>query len=193
MVGIYGLTEKIGWEDLILFFEDGRRIGRVCLQTKQYIRDGWDDVKKVKGAGDLAKAMEHYLNDNQFHFWYYYPNKGDEDFYEVPYAYAPKNKHGIKPSSIEIWHPDEQIGISTIKSAVKEFAQVFLHIENCTVKIENIEKYTDSIRSFTENEQFFGGAKPVQIAVSQEVITELSHLWGKTEEEVLAKLTEISH
>ena len=186
--GIYGLTEKIGWEDLILFFEDGQRIGKVCLNTKQYLRVGLEDLRKDKEEVEFVKAIENYLIDNQFHYWYYYDKRGDDDFHEVSYENAPKNKNGIKPRFIDIWHPDENIGISTIKSTVKEFAKKFLKIENCVVKIEDIEDLEDSIKSFEENEKLFGGKNPVKIAFSKEVIGELSNLWEKTEEEVLSKL-----
>lgn len=186
--GIYGLTEKIGWEDLNIFYENGERIGRFCLNTKEYLRAHLDDLKSDPDEVEFAKAVENYLNDNQFHYWYYYDKKGDEDFYEVPYQDVPKNEEGVKPRFMDIWHPNENIGISTIKTAVKEFGRKFLKEEITNVKIENAETFEESIKSFEENEKLFGGDNPIKISFSDELIDELSTHWEIPKDEVLSRL-----
>lgn len=123
--GIYGLAEKCGWEDMTIFYEDGKRIGKVCLNTKGYLRSHLDDLKADPEEKEFANAIEEYLNDHQIHYWYYYDKRGAEDFYEVSYEDIPKNEEGVKPRFFDIWHPDENIGISTIKTAVKEFGKNF--------------------------------------------------------------------
>jgi hypothetical protein len=186
--GIYGLTEKIGWEDLNIFNENGELIGRFCLNTKKYLRTHLNDLKSDPNEVEFAQAVENYLSDNKFHYWYYYDKKGDEDFYEVPYEFAPKNEEGVKPGFIDIWHPDENIGISTIETTVKEFVGKFLNQEITNIIIENAETFEESIMSFEENEKLFGRDKPVNISLSEELINELSHHWKMPKDDVLSKL-----
>ena len=107
--------------------------------------------------------------------------------YEVPY-HAPRNSKGVKPCFIDIWHPDEGIGISTIKSAVKEFVKRFIGIDNCQVEIGNVVDFEEAIKTFKENESLFKGDKPIEIKISPALIEELSTLWGKSKKEVIEKL-----
>lgn len=186
--GIYGLTEKIAWEDLNIFHENGERIGGVCLNTKEYFRAHLDDLKSDPNETEFAKAIEDYLNDNQFHYWYYYDKRGDENFHEVPYESVPKNKEGVKPRFFDMWHPDESIGISTIETAVQEFGRKFLNQEITKIKIEETETFENSIKSFAENEKLFGRENPVKISFSEDLIGELSKHWKISEEQVLSKL-----
>ena len=186
--GIYGLTNKIGWEDVMVFYEDGRKIGKFCLNTKQYLRFGLEDLRTNPTETDFVEAIESYLNDNQFHYWYYYNEIGDEDIYEIPYKDVPLSSEGLKPRFFDIWHPDENIGISTIKSAVREFARKFLEFNDCEVEIGNIINYEESVKSLKEHEELFGGENPVKIEFSSELITDLSNLWNQSEDEVLSTL-----
>jgi hypothetical protein len=185
--GIYGLTEKIGWEDLNIFNANGEKIGFVCLNSRQYLRAELADLRNNPEDIAHATAIEVHLREIQISYWYYYDTEGSEDFYEVPYK-APKNPAGINPSALEIWHPHETIGISTIESAVKAFAKTFLDINDCQVKIENVEAFEKSVKSFRENEVLFSGDHPIEIEFSKELISELSTLWKKPKEEVLLRL-----
>lgn len=186
--GIYGLTEKVGWEDLNIFYENGEQVGVFCLNTKGYLRANLDDLKSKPSESEFAKAVEDYLNDNKFYYWYYYGKREDEDFYEVPYEFAPRNEKGVKPRFMDIWHPDENIGISTIKTAVKEFGRKFLNQEITNIKIENVETFEEAIKSFEENKELFGSENPVRISFSEELLDELSNHWEMSKDEVLSKL-----
>ncbi|AFM04726.1 hypothetical protein Fleli_2354 [Bernardetia litoralis DSM 6794] len=185
--GIYGFCEKTGWEDLNLFDENKKRIGGLCLNGKGYLRAGLDDLKNDPEETEFVEAIEKYLTDNKCHYWYYYDNKDDEDFYEVPYL-APKNHNGVKPRFMDIWHPDEGIGISTINSAIKVWAKEHLRIEDCDIEIQNEESFEDSLKSFKENEELFGGDSKVEVKFADELIEELSQHWKKPKDEVLKKL-----
>lgn len=186
--GIYGICEKVGWEDLNLFYENEERIGGVCLNGKDYLRDGIEQLLEDPEEQDYVEAIEKYLNDNKCYYWYFYDDEHDEDFYEVPYT-APKNEKGIKPRFLDIWHPDERIGLSTIDSGVKAFAKEHLGLEYCEIKIQNVESYEDSLKSFKENEKLlFGTESKARIKFSDELVEDLSRHWGKSKEEVLKKL-----
>jgi len=143
--GIYGFCEKTGWEDLNLFYENHERIGSLCLNSKSYLRAGLDDLKNDSEEKEFVDAIAAYLADNKCHYWYYYDDKDDEDFYEVNYI-APKNAKGVKPRTMDIWHPDEVIGISTIESAIKTWAKEHLKIDDCEIKIENEESFEESLK-----------------------------------------------
>jgi len=159
--GIYGFCKKIGWEDLNLFYENQERIGGVCLNGKGYLRAGLDDLKNDPNGKDIYNAIEKYLDDSKCYYWYYYDDKNDEDFYEVPYS-APKNEKGVKPRYMDIWHPDEGIGISTIETGVKAFAKEYLGIKNSIIEIQNGGSFEESLKSFNENEKLFRGGSKIE-------------------------------
>lgn len=185
--GIYGFCEKTGWEDLNLFYDNEERIGGVCLNSKGYLRVGLEELKNEPDEKEFVEAVENYLADKKCHYWYYYDDKAAEDFYEVPYS-APKNDKDVKPCFMDIWHPDEGIGISTIESGIKAWAKEHLEIEDCEVKIENDESLEDSLKSFEDNKNLFGGESKIEIKFSDDLVEELSQHWKKTKDEVLRKL-----
>lgn len=83
---VYGFCEKTGWEDLNLFYENGERIGCLCLNSKNYLGSGIDNLKSNPDEKDFVEAVEKYLADNKTHYWYYYDDIEEDDFYEVPYS-----------------------------------------------------------------------------------------------------------
>jgi len=185
--GIYGFCEKAGWEDLSLNFENEETIVRVCLNSKSYLRAGIEDLRNDNEDRDFVEAIENFLEDNKCHYWYYYNDREDKDFYEVPYD-APLNSIGVKPCFMDIWHPDEGIGISTIRSAVKSFAKQYLKLDNCEIEIDGIVPIDESLKSFKENEELFGGNSKVEIKFTDELIEDLSQYFKKTKEEILIRL-----
>ncbi|GEN71521.1 MULTISPECIES: hypothetical protein [Chryseobacterium] len=180
--GIYGLCDKAGWEDLELFYESGERIGAVCLNTKGYLRN----LSNKESEKEFFDAVQKYLSDNACHYWFYYDEPEDEDFQEVSYD-APKNEKGVKPRFIDIWHPDEEIDLRTIETAVGSFAKNILEIENCTVEVVDDEPFEEAIKSFKIHQERFGG-DDVKIRFSDELILELSERWKMEKEKILEKL-----
>lgn len=185
--GIYGFCEKTGWEDLNLFYENDERIGGVCLNTKAYLRTALEDLKNSPGQEDFVDLIEQYLADNKCHYWYYYDDKNSDDFYEVPYT-APKNDKGVKPRFMDIWHPDEEIGLSTIETGVKTWAKQHLNIEDCEIEIQNEVPFEESLESFKEAEELFGDGSNIDIKFADELVDELSQYWKKPKDEVLKVL-----
>lgn len=55
--GIYGLTTKISWEDLNLFYGNEEKIGSVCLNTKKYLRDSLPDLQNDKDELEFITAV----------------------------------------------------------------------------------------------------------------------------------------
>jgi hypothetical protein len=147
--GIHGFCEKAGWEDLSIFHDD-KKIGAFCLNTKQYLRSGVEDLRDDPGNKKFVEAADNYLADQQIHYWFYYYDEHDDNFYEVPYD-APRNDKNEKPRYLDLWHPDESIDISTIQSAVKHFAQKFLKIDEADIEIEPGEDFNQSLQSYREH------------------------------------------
>jgi len=187
--GVYGFTEKVGWEDIELFYESGERIGYVCLNAKSYLRHSLDRLKNELDEKDFYEALQCYLTDYKCHYWFYYDKKKDEHFFEVPYE-APRNEEGTKPCLIDIWHPDESIDIETIESAISEFGSKFLKIQDCLVEVIHDVSLEEALVSFKENEERFGGKSAHEIIFSDELVTELSSLWKMSNDDVLKKLKE---
>jgi hypothetical protein len=188
--GIYGLCEEVGWEDLSLFYENGEKIGKVCLNTKGYLRAGLEDLREDPEEKEFVKAIESYLTDDKCHYWYYYDDKNDADFYEVTYN-APQNNQGIKPRFTDIWHPDEGIRLSTIKSGVSAFALKHLEIANCQVGIQNGESLEEALKSFEEHKELFNVETPIKISFTDDLIKELAEHWQLSEDVVLKKLNKL--
>ena len=181
--GVYGLSDKTGYEDLYLYYENEEKIGGVCLNARGFLKDGLDDLKKDPDEKEFVDAVEKYLVDSKCHYWYFYDQKDSDDIFEVPYD-APKNSDGIKPNFTDIWHPDESIGLSTIKDAVKEFAKKHLGLEDCEIEIQNGETLEESIESFEEHQKSFGLNSEIEIRFSDELIEELCQYWKKSPGEV---------
>lgn len=182
--GIYGLTGKSGWEDLHISNQDREKICTVCLNAKAYLREGMEELDAEEG--DLIRAVKDYLADNKIHYRYFYQERDDPDFYEVPFA-APVNEKGVKPSSLEIWHPHERIGVSTIKTAIQAFAMKFLAIEDCEVTFEHIMPLEEAISSLEETYKLAGHTVPKRRNLSKKSLGEIAELWQMSEKEVLLK------
>lgn len=183
--GIYGLDEKTGWEDLTLFDEYAEKILRLCLCTKSYLRSVLEDLIDDDSEREFIDVVKKHLSGNVCNYWFCYDEIGDEDFFEVSFD-APKNEKGIKPSYIEIFHPDEGIDIDTIKSAIRIFAKDFLKIEDCTVDVEDFS-LEESIESFKTHQKRFNNGN-MNVLFSDELISELSERWKMKKEQVLDKL-----
>ncbi|MFC3158273.1 hypothetical protein SAMN05443633_110153 [Chryseobacterium arachidis] len=184
--GIYGLNEKTGWEDLTLFDESHEKIGRLCLCTKSYLRAVLEDLVDDENEIEFRDIVQRHLSGEVCNYWFCYDEREDEDFFEVDFE-APKNEKGVKPSYIEIFHPDEGIGIDTIQSAVNTFAKDFLHIDHSTVEVVCDVPLEEAVKSFKVHQERFGDGD-INVLFSDKVITELSVLWKMEKEQVLDKL-----
>ncbi|MFT4663535.1 MAG: hypothetical protein ACI8YQ_000641 [Polaribacter sp.] len=189
--GVYGLMFKNGYEDIDVYDETGALIDRIHLRAKGYLRAGLRFLKDDAKQLDYAIAIEKYLEDDQYYFWYYYDEVGDNDLFEVDYN-APRNKDGVRPKSIEIWNPEEGIGASTIKDCVKEFARRFLMINDCEIELDSIRTIDESIESFRVNQELNSKEASIKINLSPALIYELSKLWNKSENEVKARLNDLN-
>ncbi|RAK62079.1 hypothetical protein [Hymenobacter edaphi] len=185
--GAYGLTNQADWEDLELCYEGGERIGRVCLNGKEYLRDALPELQADPAEKAYAAALQTYLADTGCHYWFYYDEPGSPYFYEAPYE-APRNANGVKPRFTDIWHPDERVGLATVQDAVREFARAFLGLAACEVIITEPEPLEKAVATFKGHQLLFNGDKPVKIHFADNVISELAEVWGITPEATLQKL-----
>jgi hypothetical protein len=184
--GIYGICDNIGWEDLRIYNDKGKKIASLCLNTKIYLGNGMEDLKNDPNEAEFVQAIEDYLKDDKIHYWFYYNNEFDEDNYQVSYD-APRNEKGEKPRFMDIWHHHESIDLSTIKSAVENFAHQFLKLDNVEIEIEE-EPFENSLKDYKKHMEHFGDGEEIQISFSDEVVNNLSVLWNKSKEETLATL-----
>jgi hypothetical protein len=182
--GIYGLSEKSGWEDIIISLENGEKIAALCLLTKEMLKNSIEDLLEYPEDKDYVEAIKVHLSKNKCHYWYYYSKKDDEGFHEVAFD-APKNKFGVKPSSIEIWLPCDGLDIESISLGIKDFAKEFLKFKDCNVKIETTETFENSLKSYVESEK---DIKLEDIFFGENVIESLSKSWEISKEKTLEKL-----
>jgi hypothetical protein len=106
----------------------------------------------------------------------------NNNFSEVPHD-APRNQKGDKPFYIEIWHPDEGIDISTIQSAVNDFAKTFLKLDNVDIQINEVE-FDVSLNSYMKQ----GHDDQFEVVFTDDLVKKLSVLWNKSTEDTLNRL-----
>ncbi len=153
--GVYDFCKEPASIGLNLFFENDERIGLVSVHGKRYFSELFDHlIDSPEGKDVYIKLgeifwdkIDKYIFGDIHYFWYEYQDKDDKSFYEVPYM-APKNDKGVKPSQVEIWHPDQRIGLSTIQSSVKFWAKEHLQIEDCEIEILNEMPKEESFELF---------------------------------------------
>jgi hypothetical protein len=185
--GIYGFCEKTGWEDLNIFNDRGEKIAAFCLNGKRYLRNGVADLRNNPGEENFVQAIDNYIADDKIHYWFYYNDEYCEEFYEVGYD-APRNDLNEKPRYMDLWHPDETIDISTIRSAVKNFAKVFLNAEVTDIEIEPGDTFADALHAYKEYMKDFGPDAEIHIAFSDDLVEKLSAIWGTSTEATEEKL-----
>lgn len=185
--GIYGFCEKTGWEDVNIFNDRDEKVGAFCLNGKRYLRNTVENLRSDPADANFALAVDNYLADDKIHYWYYYNDAFDEDFFEVAYD-APRNEKGEKPRYLDIWHPHESIDLSTIEHAVKDFAGRFLKLSNIDIQIEEGEGFEESLKSYQEHIKHFGPDGQINVAFTDELVKHLSALWNKSADETLDKL-----
>ncbi len=149
--GVYGFCKEPASIGLNLFFDNDERIGLVSVYGKHYFCELPDNPEEkeilFKRLDKNWDKLNKYLQGNTCHLWYEYQDEDDKSFYEVPYM-APKNDKGVKPSQVEVWHPDQRIGLSTIQSSVKVWAKEHLQIEDCEIEILNEMSREESFELF---------------------------------------------
>ena len=60
---IYGFCEKTNSEDFHLFYDNGNPIGKICLNTKSYLKSLLHDLEEDQK--DLSKVIKMYLSDDK--------------------------------------------------------------------------------------------------------------------------------
>ena len=183
--GIYGLTGKSGWEDLHISYENGEKLCTICLNAKVYLRAGLKELNDSPEQADFIDAVKTYLADNKIHYWHYPGEQVDEAT-----SPATESENGFKISFMDIWHPDEVIGISTIKTAIQAFAMKFLAIENCEVTFDHVMPLEEAVSTLEETYRLAGYAIPKRRKLSKKSLGEIAEMWQMPEKEVLMKLKE---
>ncbi|MEI7635743.1 MAG: hypothetical protein WCJ37_00425 [Syntrophus sp. (in: bacteria)] len=182
--GIFGLCEKVGWEDLSLFNEKDEKLAAFCLCSKGYLLHVKETLTNDPEEKEFVEDIERFFKTGSVHFQYLYKSKDDKYFYEVPYD-APKNIDGIKPSYIEVWHPDEGIDLETIKDAVAAFCRKFLQFDNhIDIMIEEDISFEEALESFKEHVVCCHDGD-IQYKFSEDLIAELQKRWQSSREKVL--------
>jgi hypothetical protein len=194
--GHYDLCEKQGWEDLVLMNENKEPFAWPCLCTRDYLKGGleidlFEDEEEDPYEPDEVDLMykadvERYMADNTIHYWYLYKEKDDPSFGEVEHE-APRNDQGFKPSYIEIWHPDDGIDVSTIISAVTDYAKVHLGEADYIVELEDFVPFEEALASFQDRVDL----STVEMNYSDGLIEQLSELWNLSKEQALARIKKI--
>lgn len=183
--GIYGLTKKTGWEDIIMYIKIGNKykeIGWTCVCTRSYLQYGLDDLEKDDDEMDFVEEIKGFLANDDIKYHYYYDNIKDRDFYEVPFE-AEKNEEKVKPRSIEMWYPSDGIDKEVLDDCVKAFIKKFLGINVEEIKYRDIVSPEKAIEEYVEEMKNWQQCK--KISFSDELIETLKEEWKVPKEKVL--------
>lgn len=189
--GVYGFCEKVGWEDITIYDENGEKLAKASINSKDYMQSAIEDLEEEPGEKDFVLAIKNYLSANECVFWYFYNDKEADDFYEVDYL-APRNEKGVKPRFVDIWHPDDGIDLESIKTGVESFLKKHFAMEEVDIEIESNVSIEEAYESFIEHEKMFAGDSPVEIKFSDEIVEKLSKDWNKSKDEVIQKLEKLA-
>lgn len=186
--GIYGIAEKTGWEDIVMYIKKGnsfKKIGWICVCTKAYLKSGLEDLEKDTEEMDFVKKVKEFLPHNYIKYHYYYDNPGDKDFYEVPFE-AKRNEMNVKPSSIEMWYPSNGIDKAIVDDCVENFLGKFLNITVERIEYKDIVSTEEAIKEYVKEMEVWGKSK--EISFSDELIHLLEDEWETPKGKVLQML-----
>lgn len=183
--GVYGLAEKTGWEDVIMYVKKGKGFSKIeymCLCTKSYLRNGLKSLENDSDEKEFAERIRKFIDNDEIMYHYYYDSVQDEDFYEVPFE-AERNQHNIKPRSIEMWYPSQRIDYNVLEQSVKAFLKKFLDMDVLKIEYKDIVSEKDALESYIETIEQWANCKG--ITFSDELVQQLEDEWGKPQDKVL--------
>ncbi|CAG7594629.1 hypothetical protein PAESOLCIP111_00003 [Paenibacillus solanacearum] len=181
--GIHGIAELTGWEDITFYNSlegNSNRIGYTCICTKNYMSSVLEDLEEDPDQRDFVKHIKEYLKDNVIHYHYCFDNPSNDDFFELAYNNLPVNGLGLKPSYIEMWHPNVGIDKQVIEECIKEFCYKFLNTRFNRIHYINPISLDEAIISYNEHLQRMG----VAIEFSDNLIRDMMKKLSKSKEEI---------
>ncbi len=149
---LYG-WQSCYWEDIYIHYKDKQ--GNQDHHSTEIITKGFlralleDESQKEYAEGEcewFGKSMEEMLVAENILFAYSYDSPDDQDFYEVEFD-APRNKHGIKPRYIAIFHPAEELSVQAVGEAVSRYCRDF-----CGIPFSNIHLIKKPKKSYARRE-----------------------------------------
>ncbi|MDG0876231.1 hypothetical protein L5D93_28995 [Paenibacillus thiaminolyticus] len=181
--GRYGLCQLSGWEDIVIYdgTDEVNKIGYTSICARDYLRSALEDLEVESEEKNFIDRIQAFLSDNKIYYYYYYDDPTDHDFYQLPYRKLPLNGSGVRPRSIEMWHPSKGIDQYVIEECVKEFCFMFLnHSVGHVHFIEPVNLY-ESIQSYKEELLRFNGS----VTFPDSLIHDMMHKLSKSKEEIL--------
>ena len=181
--GIYGICSLTGWEDICIYNDPmaENELGSTCICTKDYLRHAVENLKDDPDEMEFIDKITEYINDDQIHYHYFYDDPADEDLYQLPYINLPLNANGLKPRSLEMWHPNKGIDISVIEECVKVYCSTFLNIEVSQVKLLETIPVEDAVVSYKEYLSNINS----NVVFSDDLIVEMMNRLNKSKDEVI--------
>ncbi|MNI69362.1 hypothetical protein D3C73_1251040 [compost metagenome] len=140
-----------------------------------------EELEEDPEEKDFVNHIKEYLKDNKIHYHYYYDDPTEDDFYQLRYSNLPLNDSWVKPSSIEMWHPNKGIDLAVIEECVKVFCHKFLSVVVDQVHFIDPVNIDMAMQSYKEHLLSFKGS----IVFSDNLIDKMMNKLSKNREEVL--------
>ena len=184
--GIYGLTSLTGWEDITFFDsleQNATRIGYTCICTKNYLGSGLKDLEEDPDEKEFVEEIREYLEANTIHYHYCFNSPSDDDFFQLSYNNLPLNELGVKPSYIEMWHPNDGIDKQVLEECIKEFCVKFLDAKINRIHFIEPINIDEAISSYKEHTRRITGN--IEIEFTDNLIQDMMKKLSKSKDEVL--------
>jgi hypothetical protein len=183
--GVYGFTSGTSWEDFILYrriFFRYKKIACFSANARSFMEDRSDEEKSDQDTSEkeFYNELHDFLKSCKIAFHYYYDNIGCEDFYEVPFD-APRNEQGIKPSSIEIWHPASGLNLQQADECIHAFNMKFLYLPICNIRWKSKPSFKKSKKAFCKDNNQTSNPK---VVFTKELVAEMADKLNKPTEDV---------
>lgn len=176
--GVYGLTAKTSWEDVLLYREPGEgceRLGAFCICTPRNLESGLEEPADGPEEGSYQALVRRFLRERTLQHRYYSPE--DEATFE-----AARGREGVKRPFMEIWHPADGVDLDVILECARSYCKEAFGLEVKAIHYKAPLSAEDALRLYRE----CPGVREVRF--SDELVQQLCREWGKPREEVLEVL-----
>ena len=183
--GEYGIADKVSWEDIFTYEkvgDDFKKIDGLCICAKDYFRNSVEELKDDPEEMEFVDVMKEFIDGDKIRYHYYYDKIKDEDFFEVPFE-APRNEFGVKPCSIEVWHPNDRVDSRVIKESVIAYYIKFHQRKFESVQFKEITSVEKALKEYSEYCRLLD--QGIKMVFSDEIVEKLMKKLGKSKEKVL--------
>ncbi len=173
--GNFGFNYLPVWDDVHIYDQDKRKIYFTCIMAKWAFED-MDREYDTEYAKNFIVAVDRYMADDQIHYWYYYDEPTEKVIDQVWFE-APRNEHGLKPRSLEIWIADDVLSVNATHQAIVDFADKHWALPDIQIDFEGLNDLEEMWESYKDMMKREGDEIPSSFSYSPVQISNFASWW----------------